>query len=112
MANTSISFRKGLAAELPEQKTPGRIYITTDERAIYFDIDENVRIRLGGFQEYATPSDLDANEHPDPNALYYVTSKNYLMRWNGSGYETISAPGAGGPADFDVIDGGSASGIN
>lgn len=106
-----IAFKKGLAINLPAKKTPGTVYVTTDERAIYLDIDDTTRIRLGGFQSYATPSALDANEHPDMNALYYVESNNYFMRWNGSAYETISAPGAGGSADIDLIDGGNAAGI-
>jgi hypothetical protein len=54
MANPMLQFKKGLRANLPIAINPGTIYVTTDERAMYIDIDANKRIRLGDFIEYAT----------------------------------------------------------
>ena len=47
MAN--IAFKKGLLANLPSTYTEGTIYVTTDERAMYLDVDNSTRIRLGDF---------------------------------------------------------------
>ena len=44
MAN--VSFMKGLLANLPAEKTPGRFYVTTDEGALYLDVGENERLRF------------------------------------------------------------------
>lgn len=48
MAN--IAFKKGLLANLPSTYTEGTIYVTTDERAMYLDVDNSTRIRLGDFK--------------------------------------------------------------
>lgn len=41
-----VSFMKGLLANLPAEKAPGRFYVTTDEGALYLDIGENERLRF------------------------------------------------------------------
>lgn len=48
MAN--IAFKKGLLANLPKAHTEGTFYVTTDERAMYLDIDNSTRIRIGDFR--------------------------------------------------------------
>ena len=52
MAN--VFFKKGLLANLPGTHAAGTFYVTTDERALYLDVDDSTRIRLGDFQEFAT----------------------------------------------------------
>ena len=68
MAN--IAFKKGLLANLPSTYTEGTIYVTTDERAMYLDVDNSTRIRLGDFQEFANLSALQSNTNPSTTALY------------------------------------------
>ena len=88
MAN--ISFKKGLLANLPSAITAGTFYVTTDERAMYLDIDESTRIRLGDFQEFETVAALEANTNPSETALYYVKNINCLAKWNGTSYVQIN----------------------
>lgn len=90
MANTLVSFKKGLLANLPATKTAGTFYVTTDERAMYLDVDASTRIRLGDFQEFANTTALTANPNPSTTALYYVTDINCLAKWNGSEYIQIN----------------------
>ena len=85
-----VNFRKGLLANLPATKTAGTFYITTDERAMYLDVDASTRIRLGDFQEFATVDALTANPNPSTTALYYVSDINCLAKWNGSEYIQIN----------------------
>lgn len=85
-----ISFKKGLLANLPATKTAGTFYVTTDERAMYLDVDASTRIRLGDFQEFATVGALTANPNPSTTALYYVSDINCLAKWNGSEYIQIN----------------------
>lgn len=85
-----ISFKKGLLANLPATKTAGTFYVTTDERAMYLDVDASTRIRLGDFQEFATVNALTANPNPSTTALYYVSDINCLAKWNGSEYIQIN----------------------
>lgn len=85
-----VSFKKGLLANLPATKTPGAFYVTTDERAIYLDVNAESRIRLGDFQEFASVTELTKNANPNTTALYYVTDINCLAKWNGSEYIQIN----------------------
>lgn len=87
---SKVIFKKGLLANLPAAITEGAFYITTDERAIYLDIDGDTRIRVGDFQEFATLSDLQANANPSVSALYYVADLNCLAKWNGTKYVQIN----------------------
>lgn len=90
MANPMVSFKKGLLANLPATKAAGTFYVTTDERAMYLDVDDSTRIRLGDFQEFANTTALTANPNPSTTALYYVTDINCLAKWNGSEYIQIN----------------------
>lgn len=88
MAN--VIFKKGLLANLPSTKTAGAFYVTTDERAIYLDVDSSTRIRLGDFQEFSTIAELEANTNPSTTALYYVSNVNCLAKWDGTNYIKIN----------------------
>lgn len=85
-----VNFKKGLLSNLPATKTAGTFYVTTDERAMYLDVDASTRIRLGDFQEFANTTALTANRNPSTTALYYVTDINCLAKWNGSEYIQIN----------------------
>lgn len=87
---STVSFKKGLLAKLPATHTAGTFYVTTDERAMYLDVDASTRIRLGDFQEFATVDALKANANPNTSALYYISDINCLAKWNGSEYVQIN----------------------
>lgn len=89
MANV-VAFKKGLRANLPASYSAGTFYVTTDERAIYLDVDDSSRIRIGDFQEFANVAALEANPNPSTTALYYVSDINCLAKWNGSSYVQIN----------------------
>lgn len=101
-----LKFNKGLLANLPSAKTEGYAYITTDERALYVDIDSNTRLRIGDFQEFATLEELQGNTNPSTTALYYVTDLNVLAKWNGSGYVQINLDT--GATSIEVVGSGNA----
>lgn len=88
MAN--VLFKKGLLAGLKDAPIKeGTIYVTTDERAMYLDISNSQRIRLGDFIEVA-----DVDSLPDTganvSALYYAAAENVLAKWNGSAWVQIN----------------------
>ena len=85
-----VSFKKGVLANLPATKTAGTFYVTTDERAMYLDVDASTRIRLGDFQEFASVTALTANPNPSTTALYYVSDINCLAKWDGAQYVQIN----------------------
>jgi hypothetical protein len=94
MAN--VSFKRGLLANLPNAKTDGAIYVTTDERAMYIDYDNGTtteRIRLGDFREYANWAAIQAITNPNlsTTALYYATEENILCKWTGSAWKQINS---------------------
>lgn len=88
MAN--VSFKKGTASKLPASYAEGTFYVTTDERAIYLDVSNNARIRIGDFQEFKNIAELNANVNPSTTALYYVADINCLAKWDGSKYFQIN----------------------
>ena len=85
-----ISFKKGLVAQLPKTYAEGTFYVTTDERAIYLDVNNSARIRLGDFQEFDDVKALEANKSPSTTALYYVKDINCLAKWDGTQYVQIN----------------------
>lgn len=102
----TVSFKKGLLASLPKTYTEGTFYITTDERAMYLDVDNSTRIRLGDFQEFANLSALQSNTNPSTTALYYITDLNVLAKWNGSAYVQINLDT--GATSVEVVGSGNA----
>ena len=88
MAN--VLFKKGLLAGL--SKAPiqeGTIYVTTDERAMYLDISDSQRIRLGDFIEVANIDALPSTG-ANASALYYATEENVLAKYNGTKWVQIN----------------------
>jgi archaellum component FlaC len=75
-----LKFKKGLYANLPATKAPGTVYITTDEKAMYVDLDETNRIRIG--QIINTTSDKLTPPF-STESFYYLTDINALVRWDG-----------------------------
>ena len=104
MAN--VAFKKGPLAALPSTYTEGTFYVTTDERALYLDIDSSTRVRIGDFQEFATLQALQANTNPSTTALYYITDPGVLAKWNGSDYVQINLDT--GATSVEVVDSGNA----
>ena len=84
MAN--VLFKKGLLKNLPSTKVEGTIYVTTDERAMYLDVDKDTRIRLGDFNEIPNLNALPDVSHtggaPNPTGLYYSIAENVLARYD------------------------------
>lgn len=64
--------------------------MTTDERAIYLDVNSETRIRIGDFQEFETLSALQSNVNPSETALYYISDINCLAKWDGEKYVQIN----------------------
>lgn len=104
MAN--VMFKKGLLANLPATYAEGTFYVTTDEHAIYLDVDGSTRIRLGDLQEFATLDALKANTNPSTTALYYISGLNVLAKWNGTEYIQINLDT--GATSFEVTGTGNA----
>lgn len=104
MAN--VAFKKGLLANLPASYTEGTFYVTTDERALYLDVSNSARVRIGDFQEFATLQALQANSNPSTTALYYVADMNVLAKWNGTSYVQINLDT--GATSVEVVGSGNA----
>lgn len=111
MAN--VSFKKGTASKLPASYAEGTFYVTTDERAIYLDVSNSARIRIGDFQEFKNIAELNANVNPSMTALYYISDINCLAKWDGSKYvqinrdtgvTSVEVTGAGNAVTAAVID--------
>ncbi|WP_417293640.1 hypothetical protein [Dysosmobacter sp.] len=111
MAN--VSFKKGTASKLPASYAEGTFYVTTDERAIYLDVSNDARIRIGDFQEFKNITELNANVNPSMTALYYISDINCLAKWNGTKYvqinrdtgvTSVEVTGAGNAVTAAVID--------
>jgi hypothetical protein len=60
---------------------PGTVYITKDERSMYVDIDSTTRIRINDIIQHASATDALPPFNPD--AFYYFSAQNALMKYNG-----------------------------
>lgn len=104
MAN--VAFKKGLLAALPSTYTEGTFYVTTDERAIYLDVSDSARIRIGDFQEVANIAALESVQKPSTTALYYATAENILAKYNGSTWVKINPDT--GATSIEIVGSGNA----
>ena len=86
----TVAFKKGLLANLPVTYAEGTFYVTTDERAIYLDVSDSARIRIGDFQEVANVAALSSIQKPSTTALYYATAENILAKYDGSEWVQIN----------------------
>lgn len=102
----TVSFKKGLLANLPQTYSEGTFYVTTDEHALYLDVDGSTRIRIGDFQEFDNLAALQKNTNPSTTALYYVKDLNVLAKWNGSAYVQINLDT--GATSVEVVGSGNA----
>ena len=88
MAN--VLFKKGLLSGLKDAPIKeGTIYVTTDERAMYLDVSDSQRIRLGDFIEVADINSLPTGG-ANASALYYASAENVLAKWSGSAWVQIN----------------------
>ena len=88
MAN--VAFKKGLLAQLPSTYAEGTFYVTTDERALYLDIDSSNRIRISDFQIVDNIAVLGSIETPNESTLYYAEEENTLAKYNGDSWNYIN----------------------
>lgn len=83
--STMLNFKHGAFAGLKNQPIKnGTIYVTTDEKAMYVDLDSK-RIRLS---QIITLSTLDWQKLTPPystEAFYYLVDSNALLKYNGDG---------------------------
>ena len=98
-----LKFNKGLLEGLKTKAiSEGNVYITTDERAMYVDIDNSTRIRIGQIVE-KTSSEWENLPQPyDAHTYYYITDINALVRWNGTKWVQINGT-AGIKADIETL---------
>lgn len=87
-----VNFKKGPLANLPTTYAEGTFYVTTDEHALYLDVDGSTRIRIGDFQEVESLEALAQipEAKRSTTALYYVKGINCLAKWNGSQFVQIN----------------------
>ena len=114
MANENILFRKGTLKDLENApKVAGSINFTTDEPAIYLDLDSNTRKRIGDLiivknkEELMQKSGEEYNLNSLANnalvsawsttSLYYVENDNALLRWDGTKWKQLN------PSNDDLV---------
>ena len=92
MSVNKLNFKWGLHGGLENAtKVPGTIYVTTDEKAMYVDIDENNRIRLGQIISL-TYAEFEKSKPPfSTEAFYYITDINALVKWTGTTWTQINS---------------------
>ncbi len=86
-----LNFKYGLHENLAAQGVVnGTIYVTTDEKAMYVDLDGS-RIRLS---QIITLSTLDWQNLTPPystEAFYYLVDSNALLKYNGTAWTQINS---------------------
>lgn len=106
-----VNFKKGELAKLPQEHVEGTFYVTTDERAIYLDVDSNTRIRIGDFQEVADVEALNKLTNKSESALYYVKSINCLAKYDATKQKFVQINLDTGATSVEVV-GGDANGVS
>lgn len=80
MAN--IIFKRGLLADLPSTINDGHVYVTTDEKAMYVDINSTTRIRLTDVVMLSDSAQLTTMTEGIKNVnQIYITPDAKMYRW-------------------------------
>lgn len=80
--SNSVRFKQGRLEALTKQDiSNGTLWFTTDEAAIYLDINDS-RVRFGDYITVADVAALPENGHAYESALYYAKAENILARWD------------------------------
>ena len=89
--NKMLQFKMGLHAGLAGATgKAGTVYITTDEKAMYVDVDDNKRIRIGDIIQVESAR---AVQPPfSTEALYYFIEENALLKWGPFGVDADGNP--------------------
>lgn len=75
-----LNFKLGKFENLASvNKNAGTVYITKDEKAMYVDIDDSTRIRIGDIIQLN--SVREAQPPFSTEALYYFIEENALLKW-------------------------------
>ena len=91
----NIRFKQGSLAALGRQAiTNGSLWFTTDEGAIYLDVNGS-RVRFGDFVTVANVAALPASGHAYESALYYAKAENVLARWDATAGKWVQLNAAG-----------------
>ena len=86
----NLNFKFGKAERLPEQINNGTLYVTTDEKSIYVDLDGS-RMKLGDVVFYESLADLEGDKaNWCKNTLGYVVNTNILACWTGTEWQQIN----------------------
>ena len=90
--NKMLQFKMGEWTEGFDNitKSPGTVYITTNEKAMYVDVDNDTRIRIGDIIQ------IDSVKQAKPpfstEALYYFVKENALLKWGEFGVDAEGQP--------------------
>lgn len=91
----NIRFKQGSLAALGNQAiSNGTLWFTTDEAAIYLDVN-NSRVRFGDYITVDRVSALPAAGHAYESALYYAKEENILARWDKTASKWVQLNAAG-----------------
>lgn len=84
MAN--IIFKRGLLSDLPATINDGHVYVTTDEKAMYIDVNSATRIRLTDVVMLTDTNQLTTMTAgvKNPNQIY-ITPDGKMYRWRDPG---------------------------
>jgi hypothetical protein len=102
MAN--IIFKRGTLANLPAAINDGHVYVTTDEKAMYIDIDSAHRIRLTDVVMLSDTNQLMNMTAGIKNVnQIYITPDGKMYRWKDNGSGTLSLQTLNAAATIDSI---------
>ena len=87
-----LKFSRGEFKSLPTTRTEGHVYITTDEKAMYVDISNSERIRIGQIIELSAQEWTNLQPPYSTEAFYYIGGDyNALLKWTGSAWVQINS---------------------
>lgn len=95
--STMLNFKHGLYAKLPQAISNGTIYVTTDEKAMYVDLNDQ-RIRLSQIITLDTFAWQNLTPPYSTEAFYYVSDANALLKYTGTQWVQLNST-----ADIDNV---------
>ena len=89
MAN--LKLYRGAKSSIPSAKEDGALYVASDTREMFLDVDSSTRIQISNIQVVADMTELSGILAPISTMFYYVTAKNQFYKYISSAWKCLGS---------------------
>ena len=86
-----LKLYRGAKSSIPSAKEDGALYVASDTREMFLDVDSSTRIQISNIQVVADMTELSGILAPISTMFYYVTAKNQFYKYISSAWKCLGS---------------------